>query len=86
MMPDELEYARRILGLTCCRYNYAEFADRYVADAELADFGVNAECLETSVANILREYREAVLATIPQVKDTVDHSENCCVTKQPWTS
>lgn len=84
-MTDELKYARRILGLTCCRYSYTEFADRYVADAELADFGVSAECLETSVANILREYGEAVLATIPQVKATVDHSDNCCVTKHPWT-
>lgn len=84
-MPDELEYARRILGLTCCRYRYAEFADRYVAETELASFGVSAECLEKSAANILREYGDALLATIPQVKATVDHSENCCVTKHPWT-
>lgn len=37
------------------------------------------------IVHILREFRDEVLATIPQVMDTVDHSDGCRVTKGPWT-
>lgn len=80
-MPDELEYARRILALLAHRSNDVPGgAYHYTGSVS----GI-ADTIDKQAANILREYGEALLATIPQVKDTVDHSENCCVTKQPWT-
>lgn len=80
-MTDELKYARRILKLLAYRSDEGP-GGIYCYTGSVSGI---ADTIDKQAANILREYGDALLATIPQVKDTVDHSENCYVTKQPWT-
>jgi hypothetical protein len=82
--PKALEYARRVLEVVVEPQRCDDGETRFYPIWR--ENGVRCDAAIKRAAAILAEFRDEVLAKIPQAWPQLLHSDNCEVVVEPWKS